>query len=180
MSSSENVRIQAQLISSIQIDKTTCFEWIKEQMDNIASEHFRAAKYNIEDFSTKEKFERYTPAKKIVRIDKVLNKHRVLIQDYDLIGGDLLMSYPDDYTLMYYALPDKPATATSEIDMPLPYVNALKFYIAARIRARLTGQGNADAVSFYEEYTKAIQAADLSMMRQNNRYRRMPPARRGV
>ncbi len=180
MSSSENVRIQAQLISSIQIDKTTCFEWIKEQMDNIASEHFRAAKYTIEDFSTQEKYQRYAPAKKIVRIDKVLNKHRILVSDYELIGGDLLMLYPDDYVLMYYAFPEKPATATSEIDMPLPYVNALKFYIAARIRARLTGQGNADAVSFYEEYTNAIQAADLSMIRQNKRYRRMPPARRGL
>ena len=180
MSSSENIRIQAQLISSIQIDKTTCFEWIKEQMDNIVSEHFRAAKYTIEEFRTSEPYEMYVPKRKMARIDRVLSGSRDVVIDYNLYNNELCMTTPGEYILMYYSFPDKPATASSEIDMPLPYVNALKFYIAARIRARLTGQGDANAISFFEEYTNAIKEADKYMVRMNNRYRRMPPARRGL
>lgn len=50
MATSETIRIQAQLMSSLQIDKTTCLEWVKDQVENIASDHFLAAKYTQEKF----------------------------------------------------------------------------------------------------------------------------------
>lgn len=90
------------------------------------------------------------------------------------------MFYPGEYILMYYSIPDLPSTKYAEIDLPVPYANALKFYIAARIRARLTGQNDPNAISFYEEYTNAIKEADSAMNQMRRRYKRMPPARRGV
>ena len=180
MATSETIRIQAQLMSSLQIDKATGLNWIKDQVENIASDHFLAAKYVQEKFSTSASYETYIPGRKIVLIDKVLTDQRIITSRYDFHGKELTMFEPGEYILMYYSIPDLPATRDEEIDLPIPYANALKFYVAARIRARLTGQNDPNAVSFYEEYTNAIKEADNAMNQMRRRYKRMPPARRGI
>lgn len=180
MPSSEDIRIAAQLISSLVLDKTTCFIWIKEQINNTAMEHFRAGKYVCEYFQTEKSFEIYEPERYVVRIDKLLDSYGNIVSDYEIHGDCITVASKGEYELRYYALPEEPKTPTDAIDMPLPYVNALKFYIAARIRARIMGQGDSNAVSFYEEYVNSVKNADLYMMRMNSRYRRMPPARRGI
>ena len=79
-------------MSSLQIDKATCLNWIKDQVENIASDHFLAAKYVQEKFSTSASYETYIPGRKIVLIDKVLTDQRIITSRYDFHGKELMIS----------------------------------------------------------------------------------------
>lgn len=178
MATSEDVRIQAQLLSSIQIDKTTCYEWIKDQIQNIVNENFRAGKLIIEDFETTEKFEIYKPKKTLVVVDRLVDANGQQTTEFVIQNDGIHVYAPGKYKLLYFAQPEPPETINHQIDLPVPYVNALKFYIAARIRARLFGQSDNDAVSFFKEYSTAIESAEKMMNKRDSRRKRMPPGRR--
>lgn len=182
MKTSEDVRIGAQLISSIQIDPATCFNWVKEEIQNIAYDHYKAAKYVKEKIVTTKKFETVILPDNLLMVDKLIfDRSGVGTTDFELHNGnELTISLPDTYEVRYYMKPDEPKTKTTEIDMPEQYINAMKYYVAARIRARLFGQADNNAVSFFQEYNTALDNADKSMSQLNRRHRRMPPSYRGL
>lgn len=181
MKTSEDIRIGAQLISSIQIDPTTCFNWVQGEISDIASNHFKAGKYVREAVETTENFEVVTLSKEIILLDKVIrSESRTGTTDFELHNeNEITISIPGKYEIRYYAQPPVPQTRTTPIEMPEQYIGAMKFYIAARIRARLFGQADSNAVSFFEEYKNALQDADAAMLQQHRRHRRMPPSYRG-
>ncbi len=181
MKTSEDIRIGAQLISSIQIDPTTCFNWVQGEISDIVSNHFKAGRYVREAVETTENFEVITLSKEIVMLDKVIrSESRTGTTDFELHNeNEITISIPGKYEIRYYAQPPIPQTRTTPIEMPEQYIGAMKFYIAARIRARLFGQADSNAVSFFEEYKNALQDADAAMLQQHRRHRRMPPSYRG-
>lgn len=182
MKTSEDIRIGAQLISSIQIDPATCFNWVTNEISDIVANHPRAGKYVREKVTTTEKFEVIEVSRDLVLLDKIIVlPQRVGTTDYELhSGNEITISLPAKYEVRYYAQPDLPQTRTTDIDLPPQYIAAMKYYIAARIRARLFGQADNNAVSFFEEYKTALDAADQSMNQINRRHRRMPPSYRGM
>ena len=181
MKTSEDIRIGAQLISSIQIDPTTCFNWVTGEISDIALNHFKAGKYTIEKVETAENFEIVTLSNELILLDKVIDsKKRTGTTDFELHNGnELTISIPGKYEIRYYAQPPLPQTKTTPIEMPEQYIDAMKFYISARIRARLFGQADSNAVSFFEEYKNALTNADAAMLQKHRRHRRMPLAYRG-
>jgi hypothetical protein len=177
----DELRIQAQLISSLQIDPSTAYKWATDELLNIAAEYFRAGEYTKEPFQTTESFEDYTPARDLLTIDKIIDKSSGRrCTDYEIHGEVLTISVPGKYELRYYSYPDLPMTATEQIKMPRQYVVPIKFYLAARIRARLFGQNDSNAVSFMSEYTERMKKADITTDTQRNRHNRMPPGRRDL
>lgn len=181
MKNTEEIRIQAQLLTGLQIDPVTCYELVSKQLPNIAREYFRAGKYVRERFETSQKHEEYELKREAVRVDRLVYvEQQTSTNSYELYDNTLLVYNPASYEIRYYSVPDIPETRTTEIKMPPAFVSALKFFVAARVRARLFGQADSNAVSFYEEYVKELQEADSSVARIDSRNRRMPPSRRSV
>lgn len=182
MKTSEDIRIGAQLISSIQIDPATCFNWVTSEISDIASNHFKAGKYVRESVTTTENFEIITLSNDLITIDKIIKaESRTGTTDFEIHNGnEVTISVPGKYEIRYYAKPPIPQTRTTPIEMPEQYIDALKYYIAARIRARLFGQADSNAVSFFEEYKTALENADAALLQKHRRHRRMPPSYRGI
>lgn len=182
MKTSEDIRIGAQLISSIQIDPATCFNWVTSEISDIASNHFKAGKYVRESVTTTENFEIITLSNDLITIDKIIKaESRTGTTDFEIHNGsEITISVPDKYEIRYYAKPPIPQTRTTPIEMPEQYIDAMKYYIAARIRARLFGQADSNAVSFFEEYKTALENADAALLQKHRRHRRMPPSYRGI
>lgn len=181
MATIKEIRIQAQLLSSIQIDPATAYHWATDEMLNIAAEYPRAGVYTKETVTTTTAFETYMPARKLIKLDKVIELSTGrLTTDFELHREELTISVPGQYEIRYYSYPDIPQTDTEQIDIPRQYVVPLKFYLAARIRARLFGQNDANAVSFIQEYNEKMKKADITTDTVVSRHRRMPPGRRDV
>ena len=165
MATSENIRIDAQLLAGVQMDKATVFRLICEQLPIIVGQYFRAGKYIKEHFETTNHYEIYVPKKPLVLIDRMINEHYVQTVDYNTTNDGIVMFKPGKYTLLYFAQPELPQSEFHEIDIPVMYAAAFKFYIAARYRARMFGQTDDSAVSLYKEYTTALETADKAMDR---------------
>lgn len=177
----DELRIQAQLICSTPIDKAVAFGWVKDEIQNIASEYFKAGKYVTEKFETKENFEIYETKREMLVLDMlIVDRTRRRTSDFDFHNGVITVSIPDKYEVRYYSYPDAPETEYSEIDMPKQYVMPIKYYLAARIRARLFGQNDANAVSFMTEYMDKLKKADITYNVRKGRHGRMPPGRRDI
>lgn len=175
----DELRIQAQLISSTPIDKAVSFGWVKDEIQNIASEYFKAGQYVIEKVKTTENFEVYETEKELLVMDKLISRRTGRrISDFDIHNGAITISVPDEYEIRYYGYPETPQTEYDEIKMPKQYIIPIKYYLAARIRARLFGQNDANAVAFMTEYTEKLKKADISYNTRKGRHNRMPPGRR--
>ena len=180
MATSESIRIDAQLLAGVQIDQATCFRIIREHIPNLVEQHFRAGKLTKEEFETTEKFETYVPERTLVLIDRVIDKKHEQTVEYSVTNEGIIVFKPGKYLMLYYSQPDLPATESHQIDMPNAYTFALKFFVASRIRGRLFGQQDESAISFYKEYTAAVEQAERFMNRREHRRKRMPPGRRTV
>lgn len=176
-----DLRIQAQLISSIQIDTSTAFKWATDELLNIVAEYPHAGTYTKEIITTTENFEDYVPERKMLVVDKMIDLGTGrMTTDWEIHGDTITLSVPGRYEMRYYSYPDLPKTDTEVIDMQRQYVDPLKYYLAARIRARLFGQNDINAVSFMTEYTEKMKKADVITMHKRNRHNRMPPGRRDL
>ena len=180
MATSESIRIDAQLLAGVKMDEATTFHILREHIPNMVDEHFRAGKLTVEHFEIKDKWEVYKPERSLVMVDRMINEHMVQTIEYTVTNDGITMYDPGKYTLIYYSQPDLPQTEFHEIDLPRLFAAALKFYVAARYRARLFGQEDDSAVSFYKEYTTAVESAEKFMDRREHRRKRMPPGRRTV
>lgn len=177
MSTSDSIRIEAQLISGIQIEPATSFRWIKEEIKNLVYQNPVIGKKVTEEVRPDKKGSEYTSEKPIVAIDRIIDKSYRKIVDYDLNGDTITFYTTGDYKVQYYTLPDEPKTFTEPLNIPEPYMIALKFYLASRIRARVFGQSDGEATSFYEEYLTAKSNADKYILKRNRSHRRIPPYR---
>lgn len=180
MATSEDVRIDAQLLAGVKMDEATTFHILREFIPNLVNEHFRAGKLMTEHFETTERFEVYKPEKELAMVDRMINEWMFQTAEYNVTNEGIMVFHPGKYTVIYFSQPDLPQTQDHPIDLPRPYTAALKFYVAARYRARLFGQNDDSAISFYKEYTNAVETADKFMDRRDSRRKRMPPGRRTV
>ena len=180
MATSESIRIDAQLLTGVNIDQATCMHLLMEHIPNLVEEHFRAGKLVREEFETTEKWQLYTPKRTLVLVDRVINRHHEQTVEYSVTNEGIIVYDKGKYLMLYYSQPDLPQSEFHKIDMPNAYTSALKFFIAARIRGRMFGQQDESAISFYKEYTAAIDKAEGFMNRREHRRKRMPPGRRTV
>lgn len=183
--SAEDIRILAQTISAIdRIDSTTSFKWVQDAIRGIVSEYPSAAPYFIETFDVVDKYGSYSPEHSIVLIDKVIeHRENALVQtsQYEVHGETLFFINQGKYQIRYYGMPDMPETKTQAINMPIQFVDAIKFYIAWKIRARLFNQDDTSAKFFHDEYEQALKKADIFMAKRDRRTKgTMPPGTKKV
>ena len=178
MATPDEIRIQAQTLSGTPVDKSTALIWIQEQIRTLVYDHFRACDYVIEKIQISEDGGDYSPERTIVVLDRVINGNGYKYRGWTLNKNVITFENAGAYTIKYYAMPIIPATSSTTIDMPDPYVSALKYFLASRIRARYMGQNDVNAVSFFEEYSSALKNADIVMKRMTSRHKTMPPGRR--
>lgn len=173
-----DIRIDAQVMSGMKIDNNTNLIWIKDAIIDIATKHPFIMPREVEEVKTDKEYTSFALAYEPVLMDKVLRNKPSRCYDsrWEMDGKQKILLYAKgDYTIIYHRLPDLPETADSEIDLPTPFLSALKFYSAARLRARIAGQDDNSATSFMNEYTSALRTAVASSQRLTKRHRRMPP-----
>lgn len=177
----DTLRIQAQLLCSLQIDPSTAYKWTMDELLNIAAEYPRAGVWTKEKVTTTKQFEEIGLSRDFLMIDKVIDEFTGrMTTDWEVHGDVLTISVPGTYEIRYYSYPDLPQTSSEVIPMERQYVAPLKFYLAARIRARLFGQNDSNAVSFMTEYAERMKKADITTNTKRSRRNRMPPGRRDL
>lgn len=68
-----------------------------------------------------------------------------------------------------------PQTVSDAFQVPDIYLDPVKYYIAARMRGRIYGQNDSDALRYDALFDDELNKADISMERVNRRNRRIPP-----
>lgn len=168
------IRIEAQTISGLTIDSTVSLNWIKGAIREIAYKYHSAAKRTSDDVSVNDTNKTYQLSKEVVKIDRIRRQGQAY-SSYEIIGDHgIEFQHSGEYSVRYYSVPEMPMVENSDVDLPEMFADSIKFYIASRMRARLFGQDDSSAVSFYQEFLNGISDADSYMRRRDSR-KRMPP-----
>ena len=177
---SDKLRIDAQLLTGLQIEEVTAFRWVKDAMRYIVRNHFLAAPITTITFhseGTDEDPSVYEFEKELIMFER-MTKHkmrRAINQPYYIVTPEGIEFYhKGDFDVTFRYMPDDPATVTTPIPIPDRYAEAIKFYVAARIRSRIYGQGDTDAQGFDQMFYAALDEADATTDRSNKRFRQMP------
>ena len=177
---STDIRVDAQLLTGFQINDVTAFLWTKDAIKKIYRNHPLAApKKTVEVSFTDEHGGEYVIEDELVRIEDVTRKdHRYPIAqhtwDCDEFGN-MKFWHKGEYVITYRYVPPMPPTISSPLS-PLPdrYAECIKYYVSARMRSRVYGQGDNDAQTYDNLFWQYVADADISMERTNKRHRRMP------
>lgn len=173
-----DVRIDAQVMSGMKIDNTTCLLWVRDAILDIATKHPNIMPRQVDNVTIENDYDSFALTYEPVLIDKVIRNKPAKVIDtrWEMDGRKNILIYnKGDYTIIYHRIPTTPELETNEIDLPTPFLTALKFYVAARLRARIAGQDDNSAVSFMNEYSTALREAVAASQRLTKRHRRMPP-----
>jgi hypothetical protein len=174
-------RINAQTISGIQLNEVTSFLWVKDAIREIVTRHYKAGKKVTDTFDNAVKGQKYSFTKELVRLIGVQNASgRTVSPNFGyVVDSDNTIEFADagTYQATYYSMPSMPQTTEEQLPIPQPYQECIPYYLASKIRARLFGQTDADAVSFMQQFQEALIEANSAVNRQASRGRRMPPRR---
>jgi hypothetical protein len=175
------LRINAQIISGIQLNEVTSFDWVKDAIREIVTKYYKAGKKITDTFSDAIAGQKYSLTKELVRLIQVqgASGSRVSPNFGYSVDSDNTIEFNSagTYEVTYYFMPAPPPTSTEELTIPKTYQDCIPFYLASKIRARLFGQTDNDAVSFYQQYQNALSEANSAINRQASRGKRMPPRR---
>lgn len=181
-----DIRISAQLLCGSEIDERTSFIWVKTCIDEMVRDYpATASTYYTETFTIDEPYGMYTAEHYITTLDKVLaniSGTKAMAEEgvYELHDNSLTFTERGNYEIRYFGNPEPPETYTTEINMPEKFIDCIKYYVAARITARLYGRDDTSALAHMDEYQRAVIAADNFMHKRVQRTRKMPPARKGI
>lgn len=175
-----DIRIKAQITSGLQLDETTSFKWVKDAIADIVNTYYKAGK-KVTDTIEAGVNQSYSLSKEAVRIIDVRRSSGARVSpnfgyEYDS-DNTIEFSDSDTYKVTYYSQPTLPGAVTDEIPIPSKFQDCIEYYLAAKIRARLFGQSDNNAVSFMQQYYESLLSANESINRVGSRGRRMPPRR---
>lgn len=174
----DEMRIRSQITSGLTINSVTALKWVCEAIEDICYQHEAAGKHRDETASVAGTS--YTITKPLLKLLEISNADVDITNDfskYELNNDNTItFSEPGTYTIKYISLPDMPSTVNAEIPLPHQFIPCLEYYLAFKIRGRLFGQNDANAVSFYQLYRSGMENANISNWRQRVK-RRIPPRR---
>ena len=175
---SEDIRIDAQLLCGFTIDSAVAFKWVKDAAKYVLRLHPLAATKKTVEVSFNEDKQTYQIEEELARIENITLKDerypiRQIAFDCDELGN-ITFWYKGDYVITYRYVPVMPQTASGDLPMPDKYAEPIKYYVAARMRGRVYGQGDSDAQNYDMLFLQYENDADISMNRTNKRHRRMP------
>lgn len=181
---SDEIRVDAQLLCGFQINEITAFMWVKDAAKNIIRDHPLAApKKTVEvTITNADKNNRapqiYQIQEELVRLETIYRKGErrnidTTIYDCDETGN--IKFYENGtYEVEYRYVPTMPEGREDNLPLADRYAEYIKYYLAARQRGRIYGQQDAEVQGYDNLFWEYIADADMAMNRTNNRHRRMP------
>lgn len=174
----DQLRIDAQTLTGSKIEPTTSFLWSKDAITYIARHYPMSSPSKKVDVVIENDNGSYTIPDELVRLDKITLKgeNRPLTSmDYNCNETGLIYFFTKGtYSIYYRYVPALPSSATEQIGIPERYSEPIKYYLAAKIRARVFGQADTDAQTYEALFSSYLDSADASMSQTNKRHRRMP------
>jgi hypothetical protein len=174
----DDIRIRSQITSGLQINSVTAFNWVKEAIEDICHKNYYAGARVTETATITDTSTDYTILKPLLKLDEITNtetNNPLSNSDYKLNDDNkITFKDPGTYKIEYRAMPDMPQTVNSEIPLTQFFTPCIEFFLAYKIRARLFGQNDSNAVSFFQQYEIGRENAELARERQAKK-RRMPP-----
>lgn len=175
---SNELRILAQTKSGLSISEPMGLELVKEAIDILSLEYYLIGKLTVEELHA----ESNIPAELSNRPLKIVSVKDSIgyvsaNTDYEIDDNSILFNAEGDYVVRYYAEPIKPKVATDDLDIPREYHNCIAYYIASVTRARLFGQDDSNAVSFYQQFADGALKANNAYLRKKGSGKRIPPRR---
>jgi hypothetical protein len=169
----DDIRIRAQITSGLQINSVTALQWVKEAIEDICSTYYQAGKTVTETTTVTDPSVNYTLLKPLLKL--------LGVKDSDLndvsytLNADNTITFDEagTYTIGYKALPDMPETTSSDVPLPFLYVPCIEFFLAYKMRARVFGQNDNNAVGFSDKYEMGKANAEIARLRQDKK-RRIP------
>ncbi len=177
---SNEIRIDAQLQTGLQIESVTAFMWIKDAINYIARQHPLAAPIKTvtyESHGKREAGDSYEFDSELVRFEKVTkhNTRRPLEAPFFEVSNEAITFYhPGTFDITFRYLPDPPQTVEADLPLPDRYAETIKYYLSARMRARIYGQGDTDSQQYDQLFWSHLDEMDNATDLANRRYRRMP------
>lgn len=177
---SNEIRIDAQLLTGLQIESVTAFTWIKDAIRFIVRKHPLAAPKKSVQFTSNGKYDQgdsYVFPEELIQLDKVTKKNRrrpIASPYFTCEQNEITFFHSGDFDITYRYMPDDPQTVDSDIPLPDRYAEPIKYYLAARIRARIYGQGDPDSQGYEQLFWTHLDEMDAATDLANRRYRRMP------
>jgi len=175
---SNEIRVDAQLISGFTINSATAFLWVKDAARYIMREHPLSAPRKTVEIEVNSEGQTYSATDEIVRIEIVrLKGSRANVQPNVYTCdelGNFTFYHKGIYEITYRYVAEMPNSADIAISLPDKYAEPIKYYLASQIRGRTAGHDDGEAQQFNGLFQQYIADADISMARVNKRYRRMP------
>lgn len=168
----DDIRIRAQITSGLQINSVTALNWVKEAIEDICSSYNNAGKTVIENTTVTDPSINYTLQKPLLKLLGITDTDNNETVNYKL-NDDNTITFIEagSYTIGYKALPDMPETTSSDVPLPFLYVPCIEFYLAYKMRARVFGQGDNNAVGYRDSYEAGKANAEIARLRQGKKGR---------
>ena len=174
---SEDIRIDAQLLTGFQIKDVTNFVWVKDAVNYIVRTFPNAATKKTVTFEAT-KGSVYQVEEEFIQLDKIsrVGKRRPLTPpEYECDEFGVITFYIDgDVEISYKYNPPLPQTITDKINIPDRFAEPIKYYISARQRGRVYGSSDAEAQQYDSLFQTYLEQADVNLSRANKKHRRMP------
>ncbi len=177
---SNEIRIDAQLLTGLQIESITGFNWVKDAVNYIVRKHPLAAPKKTVAFQsvgTYENGDTYSFEEELIQLDKVTkhNSRRPIDTRYfDCDESGVTFYHKGDFEITYRYMPEAPQTVDSVLPIPDRYAETIKYYLASRMRSRIYGQGDPDSQVYDQLFWSHLDDMDAATDLANRRYRRMP------
>lgn len=175
---SEEIRVEAQLTSGLQLDTVTSFKWVKDCIKDMSKLNYKIGKITklIQEAIPDIEY----PLKGLLKIVKVTQDGMRKSPNFNFVVdnyNNITFKEAGAYTVEYYALQDMPKTPTEELLIPEEFQDCIEYYLAYKIRGRLFGADDSKAIAFHDMYQKHFADAVSAINNKNIRGRRMPPRR---
>lgn len=177
---SNEIRVDAQLLTGLQIESITGFKWIKDAVRFIVRKHPLAAPQKMVTMTSvgdDEIGDTHTFDEELIRLEKVTkhNRRRPINNPYFTCDQDGITFYhKGDFDVTYRYMPEDPQTVDDALPIPDRYAEPIKYYVAARIRSRIYGQGDPDAQVYDQLFWSHLDEMDSATDQATRRWRRMP------
>ncbi len=179
----DEVRINAQLTVGIEIDSATGRLWVIEAIKDICNNHPKAGARVSESVAITAGGTDYAIVGTLLELISIEDTNQsVYLPSASakyVLNDDNTITFAEAgaYQIKYMGMPAMPQTTSSEIPLPQLFVPCIEYYLAYKIRGRLYGQSDGNAVSFFQQYEYRRDNAEI--MRGKKKIKRQIPSRGG-
>lgn len=177
---SNEIRVDAQLLTGLQIESITGFIWVKDAVRYIVRKHPLAAPKKTVEYTSDGTYENgstYSFPEELIQFEKVTkhgSRRPIANPYYECEQEGITFFHKGDFDITYRYMPADPQTVDSDLPIPDRYAEPIKYYLASRMRSRIYGQGDPDSQVYDQLFWSHLDDMDASTDLGNRRYRRMP------